>query len=207
MAMQPPTVTSELDASPMVSLELCRKHLRVTPDAGSPPEHEDDTLILMYLSVAREFVEGYTGLALTERTVECRIDKFPWAEILLPGAPLISVESVKYQDEGNIQQTVPNTDYVLDLIQQPGWLLPAVGKAWPGTLQVFQAVVISYTIGYSLYSDTQAHPLPRTLRHAVLLMLGHLYENREQSTEVSLQEIPLGIQALCDLWKIRKGMA
>lgn len=204
-----PTTITALDTVPMISLEDCRKHLRITPDQGSPAYHEDDDLVLGFLAAAREYVEGYTGLALTPRTVELLLDKFPVSEILLPLAPLVSVTSVKYLDGDNVEQTVLSTDYTIDKSQRPGWLYVASGIAsWPSALSVVNAVSIRYVVGFSLYSDgVQTHPLPKTLRVSVLLVLGHLYENREQSTEASLQEIPLGVQALCDLWKIRKGMA
>jgi uncharacterized phiE125 gp8 family phage protein len=202
-----PTIITALDTVSMISIEDCRKHLRLTDDGNSPPAHYDDDLVLGLLSAAREFVEGYTGLALTPRTLEIQLDKFPLNEIMLPVAPLVSLVSVKYLDEDNIQQTVLNTDCVLDTFQRPGWLLPAVGITWPSALDVVNAVAIRYNVGFSLRTDAQTLPLPKTLRVSVLLLLGHLYENREQSTEASLQEIPLGIQSLCDLYKIRKGLA
>lgn len=203
-----PILISVLDTVSMVSIEDCRKHLRVTDDGGSPALHEDDDLILALLSAAREYVEGYTGLALTPRTLEIQLDKFPLNEILLPIAPLVSLISVKYLDGGNVQQTVANVDCVLDTFQRPGWLLPAVALTWPGTLDVVNAVSIQYTVGYSHRTDVvQTRPLPKTLRVAALLVLGHLYENREQTTEANLKELPLGVNALCDLYKTRKGMA
>lgn len=202
-----PNIVTALDTSPMISIEDCRKHLRVTAD-GSPAFHEDDDLILGLLSAAREFVEGYTGLALTPRTLEIYLDKFPLDEIALPVAPLVSMTSVKYLDENNVLQTVAGTEYAIDNFQRPGWLLPAMGASWPSTLEVVNAVVIRYAVGYSHRLDNpQSLPLPKVLRVAALLLLGHLYENREQSTEASLREIPLGIQSLCDMVKIRKGMA
>ena len=204
--MNPKTVT-ELDVVPMVSLEDCRKHLRITDDEGSPPYHPDDELVLSLLGAAREWVEGYTGLALIPRTLVLAIDAFPAQEILLPQAPVTGVVSVIYIDGDEVQQEVPSTDYMLDEYQRPGWLLPAYGKTWPVALDVVNAVLIRYTVGYSLWSGTQTLPLPKVLRSATLLLLGALYENREDSAPVQMQEVPFGVKSLCDWVRIRKGMA
>lgn len=205
--MNPKTITA-LDASPIITLDECRKHCRITPDDDSPPAHPDDDLLLGYLAVAREWVEGYSGYSLTPRTFEYALDRFPTEEIKLPGAPIIAIVSVKYTDEDAVQQTLAANQYVLDDFQEPAWLLPAVDVSWPGTLGVINAVLIRYSAGFSFRTDSpQSRPLPKVLKQSVLLLLGHLYENREQSTEVSLNEIPIGVTSLCDFRRIRTGMA
>ena len=205
--MNPKTITA-LDAVPIISLDDCRAHLRVTPDDDSPPYHPDDDLILGLLAAAREWVEGYTGLALTPRTLELALDSFPVSEILLPVPPTVSVTSVKYTDAAGDEQTIANTDYVLDDYQTPGWLIPAYGLTWPTALAVVNSITIRYVVGYSHRLDAvQGYPLPKMLRQALLLLLGALYENREDSAPVLLHEVPFGVKSLCDWSKVRKGMA
>jgi uncharacterized phiE125 gp8 family phage protein len=205
--MNPKTITA-LDAAPMISIEDCRKHLRLDDDGDSPPAHPDDDLVLAYLAAAREWVEGYTGLALTRRTLELALDKFPAYEIHLPVPPVVSVVSVRYTDEAAIEQTVSSSDYTLDDYQRPGWIVPAYGVEWPTAKLVVNAVLVRYTVGYSLYSDSpQTHPLPKVLRQAVLLLLTDLYENRENSSMLTLREVPIGVKSLCDWARVRKGLA
>jgi len=206
-----PKIITALDTVPIISLEDCRAHLRVTPDDGSPPSHPDDDLILALLGAARDWVEGYTGLALTTRTLELALDSFPdGAEgISMPWPPLLSLTSVAYVDgEGDTQTMDVVTECVLDDYQRPGWVLPAYGSDWPETMDVVNAVTVRYVAGHSLWSDAvQAMPLPKAMRAALLLILGSLYENREDASEVRLDEIPLGAKSLCDWYKVRMGMA
>ena len=205
-----PKLITELDTVPIVSLETCWAHLRITPEDDSPPHHPDDELILAYLAAAREWVEGYTGVALTPRKLELALDTFPAGEIFLPTPPTVSVESVKYTDGDGVVQTVDPLNYVLDGYQRPGWLLPATGFSWPATKDTVNAVLIRYFVGYALWDESlplSYYPLPKMLRSALLLLLGDLYENRENSSNQSQQEVPLGVKSLCDWVRVRKGMA
>ena len=205
--MNPKLITT-LDIVPIISLVDCRLHLRIDTVDDSPDTHPDDELVLALLAAAREWVEGYTGLALTPRTLELGLDRFPANEILLPTPPTISVESVKYFDTAGDEQTITSTDYVLDDYQRPGWILPAEGYVWPTTKEVVNAVTIRYEVGYASRLDSpQVLPLPASLRAAVLLILGSLYENRENTAPITITDVPLGAKSLCDWLKVRTGMA
>ena len=201
-------VVTPLDVVPIVSLEDCRAHLRVTPEDDSPPSHPDDALILAQLAAAREWIEGYTDRSLTPRTYDLALDHFPSNEILLPKPPATGIVSVVYFDTDGVQQTLAPSNYVLDSYQEPGWLLPASGFSWPSTYDTINAVTVRYTAGYTLWDNpVQAVPMPKMMRAAVLLLLGDLYENRENTTTVRMEEIPYGVKSLCDWHRIRKGMA
>ncbi len=43
--------------------------------------------------------------------------------------------------------------------------------------------------------------IPTTLQHAILLLIGHLYNNREATTYSSATELPLGYTYILDLYK------
>ncbi len=68
---------------------------------------------------------------------------------------------------------------------------------------------VRYRSGYQSEEDpdSDAPPLPRSLRAAILLVLGHLYENREDSVEKALASIPNGAEALMRPLRVRLGMA
>lgn len=206
-----PKIISALDVVSIISLEDCRNHLRLDVDPNdSPPSHPDDQLVLALLASARDWIESYTGLALSPRTMELALDEFPEDEILLPIPPTISVLAVNYVDSNGDPQTVPNTDYVLDEYQTPGWLLPSVGNGWPGSFNVINAVTIRYVVGYESRTASGPKPayiLPATLRIALLLLLGQLYEHREDGNEVTLTALPIGIKAMCDAYRVRTGLA
>ena len=78
----------------------------------------------------------------------------------------------------------------------PGRINFAWGKVWPSvTLKTLNAVVIRFVAGY-----TSKNNVPKEVRSAIKLLVGHLYENREEtSTDRVLEQIPMGIYALLDL--------
>ena len=76
---------------------------------------------------------------------------YPWtlyatsdARFLLPPSPLVSVESVTYDDTDGNNQTLPSADYEVITDERPGFIRPVSGKSWPtGT-----NIVVNYTVGF-----------------------------------------------------------
>jgi uncharacterized phiE125 gp8 family phage protein len=91
------------------------------------------------------------------------------------------------------------TDYFVDTKSNPGRGVLAYGKTWPTTtLRPANGIVIEFDAGYGdLASD-----VPKRVKQAMLLIIGHLYERREQSTEKALSEIPFGVKALLGLDRV-----
>lgn len=210
-----------------VSLDEARDHLRIVP-WGSPAESDEDAWITSNISVAREWCEGYSMCALRVQTLELGIAYFPGTPmqvaypsgywwpfydrgIMLPMAsPFISIVSVKYDDPAGVEQTLDPTAYYVDDYARPAVLYPASGTAWPGVqFDNRRAVRVRYMCGYSLIGDSPmlTVALPFEFRAAMLLVLGHLHENRENTADILLQNIPLGAQALMSRYSCRLGMA
>ena len=59
-------------------------------------------------------------------------------------------------------------------------------------LKTFDAVTVTYKAGYG---DAASAVPPRT-KHAIKLLLGHLWRNREAVSAVRLTEVPMAIDAL-----------
>ncbi len=180
-------------ASEPVTLVETKLHLRVDVDA-------DDDLITALIQSAREYVEMVTRRALITQTWDYHADKFPSSrEIALTYPPLQSVTGVYYTPLGEAEQTFAPASYVVDVHGTPGRLLLADGASWPGdTLVEANGVRVQFVAGYGDAVDD----VPRVVRQAVLLMVGHLYENREATAGVgNVREIPIGVAAL--LWTYR----
>jgi uncharacterized phiE125 gp8 family phage protein len=92
----------------------------------------------------------------------------------LPLGDLISVLSVTYYDVNNTQQTLVDTVYT-SLSDTSG---PFIGRkenqSWPATYTRPDAVRVTWTAGYG----AAAANVPMPIRQAVLLLVGHWYENR-----------------------------
>ena len=167
----------------VVNLEKVKKHIQV--------EHaEDDYLISSYIDSAVAACASYTGRHIQDVQYEQAEDD-PKGEIKLRGRPLKSVESV-------IVGGIPWTEDMYTII--PDDRSPAitpVADNWnvfgPNTL------VIRFTTGYS-----DPALIPKELIQAILMTVGHWYENREAVVVgVTANELPMAAKALMDLRRVR----
>lgn len=150
-----------------ITLAEVRQHLRL------PEDEAEDTLLLSMITTARSYCEHYTRRALAEQTLEVYLDRFPSADpIVLPSPPLQSVTEIGFKDSTSEQTILSPSDYIVDTDCEPGRILPAVGTNWPVfTPHPASPVRIRFVAGYE--------DLPVPIRLAMLLLIGHWYENRE----------------------------
>lgn len=198
-----------------LTLAVVRAHLGIVPysvDSSGDGDHPHDEMIMAMLGAAREWAENFTGRSIALKTYELALDEFPDDEIRLPNPPVVSISSVLYVDTDSQTQTMDANDYVLDNNQFcDGWLKPAVGVTWPATAAVMNAVKVRYLAGYQdpepASSDPAAEALPYAIRAALLLMVGHLYANREAVADRQQFEVPLAAEHLLRPLRVRLGMA
>lgn len=197
-----------------VSLEEARLHLRL--DAyDSPAAHPDDPIVESLITAARQWAEEFCERSIAQATLELALDTWPVSPdyparpqpVYLPRAPLQEILSVVYIDAAGVQRDL--TDYQLDDYDEPPRLMPAAGSSWPSTQDKrLNAVRIRYRAGHTLPGDSpDTHPLPKPIKQAILLILGHLYEHREDSAPVRLEQIPLGAQTLLRKYRLANGFA
>ncbi len=197
-----------------ITLAQARKQCKVDPE-GSPPVHEDDELISIFLTAAREWCESYLGSRIAPTLVEIAFDAFPSdvvstttvaGTLALQSSPVLAINGITYLDADGFEQTLDPIAYTLDTTTQVAVARLNVDETWPATQAVANAVTVRYTIGYSLSGDSpQAAPLPSSIKVAILLILGHLYEHREDVSAIQLYEVPLGAKALLSPLKVRQG--
>lgn len=184
-----------------VTLAMARKQCRVEVD-------DDDQLLTLYIKAARQYCEKVTDRAVLQQTWRLTLRNFPnygwihqrdgslplWRRpgILLPKPRLIAVASITYLDTTGERQTLDPSLYNVEPDALPARITPARGKTWPyGT-----EVQVTYTAGYG---DTAA-AVPATVQMAMLLLIGHWYENREAtvlpSSGTGVVSVPLGLEEL-----------
>lgn len=178
-------------ATPVVSKAEAKGHLRVLHD-------DDDTYIEALVATAAGLIDGadgWLGRALSEQMWEFRLDRFPCSDaygrtgkLHIPLAPLISVDSVEYTGSDGVDVALTGFRQLGLGSTQPAYLMPAVGNSWPSTLCEPESVRIAFTAGYE--------EIPVGIKHAILLMVGHWYENREDVSDGKLVELPLASKAL-----------
>lgn len=125
-----------------LDLTEIKQQLRIAHDA-------EDSLLLGYLTSARQLWEELAGRALVAQTIE--MTQGSWDQgigITLPVSPAISVQSIAYVDSQGIPQVVLATDYLLDTIVEPNRITLQYGKSWPTARWQPNAVTVTYTAGY-----------------------------------------------------------
>lgn len=159
-----------------VDLTLAKQHLRV--------DHSDeDALIAQYLAAAIAWVENYTGKLMTRREVTQEADCFGSYVPLLYGPDPVNL-LIDYTDADDASATIA------DALIKRGRAYPAA--SWP-TVADNTSIVLTYTAGYT--------ETPADLDSAVLLLVGHYYENREAvvvgSSSMISNPLELAVESLC----------
>jgi uncharacterized phiE125 gp8 family phage protein len=197
-----------------ITIEDAWHHLRIDtfPNDDSPPvtvSGDDYWLENIGIPAARNWAEGYVGKALATQTLELVGTSFPSSYFELPFGPVQSVESIIYIDADDVEQTMASADYVLNSDTWPARVQLAYGvEAWPTARGRYNDVRVRYVTGYTPPNDSPAgFVIAPTIKIGILLMLGHLYENRETTQATALNEIPLGARTFLDKDRVRRGWA
>jgi uncharacterized phiE125 gp8 family phage protein len=150
-----------------VTLAEARAQMRVS-DAG------EDALIERLIAAARAHVEQLTRRALISQGWRLYLDDWPAGRIVhLPVAPVVSVETVIVYDDDGLPVVLDDGDVTLERAGEPPRLKLAAGA--PAGLRGFNGIEIDFTVGYGV----AAGDVPEPLRHAVLLLAAHWFDNRE----------------------------
>jgi uncharacterized phiE125 gp8 family phage protein len=160
------------------------------------PESAEDEYIEGLITVARDIVQDHTGRRLINQTWNYYIDEWPCKDnIKLPYAPLVSVSSIKYTDCNGTVYTLSTDEYIVDTNSEPGRIVLPYDGNWPSvTLYPVNPINIEYVSGYGTSTN-----VPKTIKQAMKLIVGDLYENRENSRDTKygeLKEIPLAARRL-----------
>ena len=180
----------EAPATTPVTLTEVKDQLRV--------EHtDDDTLINRLISVAVAYtdVQGALGHAMITQKWGQWVDSTPPQTVKLLLGPLIAVTAVKYYDANGTLQTDTLSNYGIFGTEFSSIIGPKEGFAWPVTQDRPDAIRIEYTIGYG----SATTDIPETLRHALMMLIGHWYDNRETTMMDELSNVPYGFDALMDM--------
>lgn len=219
----PPTVEPVL-------IDEAKKHLRID-------YADEDDQITDGLATARERVEFETGRQLITATWELWLDTVPgfpaghpdglgsvgfdtassrWLDwslwwdrgfIDVPCAPLVSVVSITYVDPSGVTQTWDPTLYQVVKPAGPraarGRIRPAYGQSWPVTRDQLASIVVQFTAGYG----TTGAAVPFMLRRAIKLLVGDLFEHREDTivtkSRSTVLPLPYGVAQIMSQYRAR----
>jgi len=125
---------------------------------------------------------------LITQTWDYWLDRFPCEDIIdIPKPPLQSITHVKYYDTDNTESTFSNTKYTVDTNDTQGRVFLNDGYSWADgdSLRQFKGVVIRFVGGYG----DVASDVPEEYKQAIKFLVGHFYENREQTSPSLVRDI------------------
>ena len=165
-----------LDTAPVkepVTVGGVKDHLRIVID-------DDDLLLEDYIKAARLKTESILGRSLLTQTWIYYLNDWPSCDyIKLPFPPLQSVTSIKYKDVDESESTFSNTSYAVDIVSNPGRVVLLYGETWPtATLSPKTPIYIEYVAGYG----DNKEDVPMDIRLAIMMLVGHWYEQTESNT-------------------------
>lgn len=154
------------------TLTEAKLHLRVD---GT----DEDNLITDLIKASRAWCEHQSGRAFLEQTWRMSLDEFPDEDqIVLPRPRLASITTIKYYDISGVQQTMSSTLYQVDTEDEPGAVYPAPNTTWPDTQS---GRINAVEIVYVAKCAASAAALDPRIKQAVLLLVAHWYQNREDA--------------------------
>ncbi len=167
-----------------VSLDEAKLHLRVD-------FNDDDGLIQMLISSARQAAETITNRQFITARWRMILDSFPGPSlmgvlagqpftlpghaILIPKSPVQSVVAINYLDMASVQQTMPAANYTVDAACEPARITPIFGQIWPIPLPQISAVSVTFDVGYG-----DASAVPEGIKSWIKMRVASLYTYREE---------------------------
>ena len=162
---------------------------------------EDLRRLNAMLIAARRWVERNSGRQLVQASWTWTLPGFP-GHFEVPRPPLQSVTSIYYINMDGVSTLLAESQYVVDITQEPGKVTRAYGVVWPSTRSQEVAVTVIFKAGYGTSAGTAATSVvavPETYKQAILMLAAHWYENREavaSGGDIMAGEIPYGVQSL-----------
>jgi len=185
-------VITQPESEPVTVAEA-RQHLRID---GT----DEDSYIEILIKVARQLCEQYSGLSFITQSREIKLDRFPCSSIIeIPYGPIQTIDDFTYIDSsGDSQPLTETTDFIVDIHSSPARVQYV--NSWPSTLNRFSSVTIAYTSGYA---NDDHDPIPEVIKHAMLLHIGSLYENRQNDVlGTSVNSLNMNSEYLLDTIKV-----
>jgi uncharacterized phiE125 gp8 family phage protein len=154
---------------------------------------DDDALIGILITAARESAEKYCQIAILPQTITEKFSRFRAYGLHLSISPLIEIVEISYKDVGGEAQTLSEDVYSADAYVRPPLVYRIPYNDFPATFAVPDAVTVEYEAGYE---DAAAVPTP--IKMAMLLMISDWYDNRTDG----VKNLPTASQILLNKYRV-----
>lgn len=197
-----------------VTLAQAKAHLREDSD-------DFNDQIEAFIDAATAYADGpmgFLGRALIDQTWDLYLDAFPAVSVVgtrnvyaieIPLPPLIEVVDVFYLDSNGVEQTFDAASYTVDDSSEPARIVLGSTGSWPTIQEAANAVRVRFRAGYLDQGVSPAvESVPGTIKAAILIMVGDLYQNRESSViGQTVTKIPWSAEALLRRHRIYLSLA
>lgn len=175
----------------VVTLSEVKSHLKVDTTA-------DDTLITNLISAAQASCEEYTNRLFIRTTLVQYSDNWNGISELFK-SPVKTITNIKYYDTDNVLQTLAASVYQIDKAYMPTRVALQPDQSFPSVANRINAIEVTYDVG-----EADAANVSDGIKQAVLLTIGHWYQNRESVVIGRIStEIPMTSKYLLDQYKIQ----
>ncbi len=188
--------TASTSSDRPVTVAEAKEHLRIVDFT------DDDTYIGLLIDAATTWCEDFCDRTFADKAYTVAFDDWPADRIELPRPPLrlnatasSATVTISYVDTSGTTQTLTwsqsgTQDFRLDRDHVPALAYPLYLDDWPSVRLDDKSVQITYLAGYS-----GAANVPVPLKHAIKLLVGHWYANREAVGSVG-DHVQIGVHAL-----------
>lgn len=176
-------------ATTPLSLAECKAHLNVLFD-------DDDSLINGFLAAGVAHIDGRDGVlgrCILNQTWNQVMADWPCGRIIRLPFPDVSAVVVQYAAAGGGTETLSADNYFLREDSTSSYI--EIHKAVDLPRLDYTAekpVSIDLTAGFGATAGT----VPEPIRQAILLLVGHWYENRNETSDKEQKSLPFAFNAL-----------
>lgn len=185
-------------ASLPVTVDEAKRHIR---EIGT----EQDAVIEGLIEAAVSHLDGWTGSlgrCLVEQTWRADYGSF-CREMPLPLAPVTEIVSVTWRNEDGQLATVDSDDYLLKTeADGTSHLRFRNAYSFPTGLYESDPINVTFKAGYPEVAGEST--VPSAIKVAIMLMVGHWFNNRETASADAMQEIPFGAEVLLSTSRKRR---
>jgi uncharacterized phiE125 gp8 family phage protein len=164
-------------ATEPVDAEWLKSHLRFDIE-------DEDGLIDQYISAARQYYEQFCQVSMITQTHEEQLQYWWEGCHELYWWPVISISSIKYVDEDNVESSDIQSLFDVDLVNRPAVIQLKDGVDYPDDLKTgLNVIKIRYVSGFGA-----ATAVPALLKQAITLRASASFANRLNTTPLALYD-------------------
>ena len=166
------TITEPSDEP--ITLDEAKEALRIDVD-------DEDTRVWGIIRAARMFAEDYLSQKIMSQVIELSADRWPATEFGLGVWPIISVDTVNYEDTASpvaTQTLIADTDYYADITTTEGRLRTITG--WPSVAVKPNAIKIRMTVGYA-----DQDSVPDQIKEGIKAYCAYIYDSDECMKDIA----------------------